>query len=48
MRNIQEAVVGEQENADEERLRREKAETEAAVVTRHKHELLQVIAQAKK
>ena len=48
MRNVQAALEGEPENAAQGRSRREKAETEVAVVIRDKDELLQVMAQAKK
>ena len=48
MRNLQDAMQGERENAAQESTRHGKVETRAAAVARHKDELLQVMAQAKK
>ena len=48
VRTLQEAVQAEKQKTAEERSAREKAETEAQVVARHKNELLQVIGQGKK
>ena len=48
VRTLQEAVQAKKQKTAEERSAREKAETEAQVVARHKNELLQVIGQGKK
>ena len=48
VRTLQEAVQAEKQKTAEKPSAREKAETEAQVVARHKNELLQVIGQGKK
>ena len=48
VRTLQEAVQAEKQKTAEERSAREKAETEAQVVARHKNESLQMIGQGKK